>query len=669
MKIKTLLCKYSLYLLPLLSIGNCFSQGQFPITADIGYAAATTEVKKHFSVPGFTAGSPGDPYSNQVASGSYSVYPAFTNPSGQIIKPIIIVEGFDPTDIYSTDAVIELLNGGGGTFDDVADDLRTQGYDLIVLDYNDGGALIQRNAFLLVKLIQHINTVKKGTCPIVLAGYSMGGVVSRYALNYMEANSLPHNVGLFFSFDAPQKGANIPLSMQDMIDYLDNSPITYGLSADIRDQVRSIHSYAAQQMLIYHTDYIIGETVSVNPAFTTFYNQMKGLVGGNGYPSQPKLIAATLGNASGLGQRFLDANNVPQNHADVQTTLPFKAFDFIGQQNVPFVGYVIGGKAFTLPYRIVNPQGNLFLNMEISINSFIFTGFHQQGYFNAPIPADIMPGSFTPTFQLVADALNGVGATTYLKMNGGCFIPTLSALDFDSNNWFYDVWGDANRLSKTPFESIWYFANNADHRFPVSGHNALAAWILDEIAAYWETVPICEPALPVNLIEFDVKKENAVAQLSWKTATESNSEKFIVQRSADGKKWLNITEIQSNGDKSTPSTYSAIDNAPNVGMNYYRLKMVDRDRTFAYSSVQNLNFEGDEVIIYPNPVGSNEKINLLIERSKATEITIYDQSGKAVKALSGQSEQIDVTSLATGRYLIKIKLIDGTKTTKVLIKN
>lgn len=669
MNFKTIFCKYFLYLFPLLSIGNCFSQGQFPITADIGYAAAPTEVKKHFSVPGYTAGSPGDPYTNQVASGSYSVYPAFTNTSGQIIKPIIIVEGFDPTDIYSTDKVIELLNGGGGSLDNLADKLRTEGYDLIVLDYDDGGALIQRNSFLLVKLIQHINTIKKGTCPIILAGYSMGGIVSRYALNYMEANSLPHNVGLFFSFDAPQKGANIPLSMQDMIDYLDNSPITYGLSADIREQVRSIHSYAAQQMLIYHTDYIDGETVSVNPAFTTFYNQMKGLVGGNGYPSQPKLIAATLGNASGLGQRFLDANNFPDNHADVQTSLPFKAFDFIGNKDVPFVGYLIAGKAFTLPYRIVNPAGDLFLNMEISVNSFIFTGFHQQGYYNAPIPADIMPGSFTPTFQLVADALNGLGATTYLKMNGGCFIPTLSALDFDSNDWFHDVLGDPNRLAKTPFESIWYFANNADHRFPLSAQNALTAWVLDEVDAYAQTLPPCEPPLPVNLIEFDVKKENALAQLTWKTATESNSEKFVVQRSTDGKKWLNITEVQSNGDKMTPSTYSAVDNAPAAGMNYYRLKMVDRDRTFAYSSIQHLNFEGDDVIVYPNPVGSNEKINLLIERSKAKEITIYDQSGKALKILSGQSEQIDVTGLDTGRYVIKIKLVDGTEATKLLIKN
>lgn len=668
MNYKTILCKYFLYLLPLLSIGNCYSQGQIPITANIGYTATMAEVKKHFSVPGYTAGSAGDPYANQVASGSYSVYPAFTNTSGQIIKPIIIVEGFDPLNEYSTDRVIELLNGGGGLLDDVANNLRTEGYDLIVLDYNDGATLIQRNAFLLVKLIQQINTVKKGTCPIILAGYSMGGVVSRYALNYMEANSLPHNVGLFFSFDAPQKGANIPLSMQDMIDYLDNNPTTYGLSADIRDQVRSIHSYAAQQMLIYHTDYIDGQTVSVNPAFTTFYNQMKGLVGGNGYPSQPKMIAATLGNASGLGQRFLDADNFPDNHLDVPTAAPFKAFDFIGQQDAPFVGYVIGGKAYTLPYRITTPS-NSYLNMEISINSFLFTGFHQQGYQNAPIPADIMPGSFTPTFRLVADALNGAGATTYLKMNGGCFIPTLSALDFDSDNWFYNVVGDANRLAKTPFESIWYFANNADHRSPVAGHNALAAWILDEVDAYAQTLPVCEPALPVNLIEFGVKKENAVARLTWKTATESNSEKFVVQRSTDGKKWLNVTEIQSNGDKSTPSIYSAVDNTPAAGMNYYRLKMVDRDRTFAYSSIQHLNFEGDDVIVYPNPVGSNEKINLLIERSRAKEITIYNQSGKALKTLSGQSEQIDVTGLVTGRYLIKIKLVDGTEATKVLIKN
>lgn len=265
----------------LLIHASALSQGDFSITASIGYAAAPNEVKTHFSVPGATPGSSGDPFSYQAASGRYSVYPAWTNTSGTILKPIIIAEGFDPTDKYSCDGIISLLNGSiDNSFDDLANQLRFQGYDLIVLDYDDGGQLIQRNAFLLVKLIQHINATKASACPIILAGFSMGGIVSRYALNYMEANALPHNVGLFFSFDAPQKGANIPLSMQDMIDWLDNNVVTYGLSVEIQHQARSIHSYAAQQMLIYHTDYINGDVANVNPAFTGFYNQMKGLIGG-----------------------------------------------------------------------------------------------------------------------------------------------------------------------------------------------------------------------------------------------------------------------------------------------------------------------------------------------------------------------------------------------------
>jgi hypothetical protein len=86
------------------------------------------------------------------------------------------------------------------------EDGRTAGLDFIVLNFSEGSGHIQRNAFLLVKLMQEVNRVKSGDGELVVLAPSMGGLAARYALSYMESNNLAHNVRLFVSFDSPQRG-------------------------------------------------------------------------------------------------------------------------------------------------------------------------------------------------------------------------------------------------------------------------------------------------------------------------------------------------------------------------------------------------------------------------------------------------------------------------------
>ena len=102
------------------------------------------------------------------------------------------------------------------------DSLSNEGYDIIMLDFWDGADHIQRNAYLLIELIQRINNHKVGSEPNVIIGASMGGQVARYALTYMEHNNIPHCTRLNISFDSPWHGAHIPLSLQAFLDYQAN---------------------------------------------------------------------------------------------------------------------------------------------------------------------------------------------------------------------------------------------------------------------------------------------------------------------------------------------------------------------------------------------------------------------------------------------------------------
>jgi len=113
------------------------------------------------------------------ASYQVSVLYGFGNTS--ISKPIIFVEGFDPTNSMNyPDIYVRLMEQNH------VNRIRSLGYDLIIMNFSDGGDYIQRNGMALVDLIQWVNAIKTSDEDLVIVGASMGGIVTRYALLYME---------------------------------------------------------------------------------------------------------------------------------------------------------------------------------------------------------------------------------------------------------------------------------------------------------------------------------------------------------------------------------------------------------------------------------------------------------------------------------------------------
>lgn len=191
--------------------------------------------------------------------GDVRIYYATNGACDKILrKPIIVVDGFDPGDSRkATDLYNDYLNDPSkGEF---ASNLRSKGYDIVVLNFpqyqigsvvRDGGAdYIERNARVLMALINNVNATKQGNEKLVIIGPSMGGLISRYALAYMEQNSMPHNTRLWVSFDSPHQGANIPIGDQWFLDFYAKKTGSEKLIAN-RDE--KISSVAARQMLVHH---------------------------------------------------------------------------------------------------------------------------------------------------------------------------------------------------------------------------------------------------------------------------------------------------------------------------------------------------------------------------------------------------------------------------------
>ncbi|MFD1630530.1 T9SS type A sorting domain-containing protein [Pseudopedobacter beijingensis] len=165
-------------------------------------------------------------------------------------------------------------------------------------------------------------------------------------------------------------------------------------------------------------------------------------------------------------------------------------------------------------------------------------------------------------------------------------------------------------------------------------------------------------ALPVKLASFQVQKNNEGALLIWKTESETNNDRFEVERSANGKKWAVIAKVPGKG---IAASYQHQDLTPLAGTNYYRLVQYDKDGTLDYSGVRSVNFAlaQAEISIYPNP--TTQKLNIALPnfKGKSVELKVADLKGKLVAASTVTVTNHKITYLlpngiAKGIYVINL---------------
>lgn len=183
------------------------------------------------------------------------------------------------------------------------------------------------------------------------------------------------------------------------------------------------------------------------------------------------------------------------------------------------------------------------------------------------------------------------------------------------------------------------------------------------------TVSVADVNLPVTLSQFQVVKENTTSNLTWSTTEETNSDHFEVQHSLNAKNWAALTTVKSHGESAILRNYIYSHAMPSNGDNYYRLRMVDKDGTFAYSNVRSVTFEGlaeSTLSVFPNPASdrlyvSNAEIN------KLKTLTIVAQNGKELITSPVSTSGVSIKSLQPGLYLVKLLSLDGSLSTHKLI--
>lgn len=175
--------------------------------------------------------------------------------------------------------------------------------------------------------------------------------------------------------------------------------------------------------------------------------------------------------------------------------------------------------------------------------------------------------------------------------------------------------------------------------------------------------------LPLKLLSFSARKDGKNNHLQWQTAQEINVDRFEVERSLNDKEYGTIGKINAGLSK-----YSFNDDKPFIGINYYRLKMIDKDGKSEYSLVRSVINSGSfYVSVYPLP--AKDRLNIQIQSSKTekAQISVTDISGKTlitkfVSLAAGVNNSfINVQSLSKGVYYLKVVTSQATEIKKIIV--
>ena len=411
-----------------------------------------------------------------------------------ISKPVIILDGFDPGDGRTQDSLyVNQFQYDKNYFpsptSNIVENLVAAGFQVFVLNFpsykiaddyhidretkevfltevkRDGGAdYIERNGMVLVKLIQKINQrlgdLNK-TDKISIVGPSMGGLISRYALTYMEQRNLNPNTKLWISFDSPHHGANINIGSQIFFKRV-SSGIFLKATDKGRDQLKTV---AAKQLMIHHYTRVLypkaGDDCRVirgHLFHETFFNTINAM----GFPQTTCNVALINGRMDGTLQESAPANC---------------GISLYSQTGINAVSIL-----FCAPFMLRHLNDLRFINgfdVRISPRNNEICTVYESSYYVGAIPRkydvigngkatslDITQGGYYKVNDEVPDYF-------FFKrvFTNQSFIPTVSsiALINTSGDWNRNLTG-INIPLETPFKAIYSAQTaNEDHVLITSG--------------------------------------------------------------------------------------------------------------------------------------------------------------------------------------------------------
>ncbi|MYU25180.1 alpha/beta hydrolase [Streptomyces sp. SID8352] len=386
-----------------------------------------------------------------LAGGTAWVYYSPLN-RRQLVRPVILSDGFS----HGASDLDRLWNGleENGDFRFISE-LHATGRDVIILGYDDRTASIRDNVDTAIDCVRRALAERVGRSRLVVGGFSMGGLITRYALARMEQDpALPdHETSLHLSYDSPHQGGWLPVSFQAFIHFAaDNWSEDPVVGDSLRLFSGLLNSPAAKQMARW---YIAkpDDTPAPAPEREQFLRELDEL---GGWPRSVRRIGVANGVETGNGNGVTPgATAVRGDGESLQDT--WLKIQGQGDQTVA---------------RLQKPGGPV---TEVRTGGLPEIDGAPGGLFTLPLP-DGDPGSFGLAGLLMRFLRNRVDDDT---IRTSCFIPSVSAVaagDISDQKALYaPITPDASEL-----DAFLCASRNEGH---TTMTEELGAWIVNEIVS------------------------------------------------------------------------------------------------------------------------------------------------------------------------------------------
>lgn len=446
-----------------------------------------------------------------AGEGEYEVFLS-TEPNAVLDKPIFVVDGFDPSDNrkivgYTDNDTGDYMPGIYDFFHfinssdestNLLDLIRAEGYDIVLLNFPvytravdenviDGGVdFIERNAMLLVDLINQVNSQKIGSAQNVVIGPSMGGLITQYALNFMENQSMNHDTRLWIAFDSPLNGANVPIGFQHQFNFLANGLNEFWFIGNQNVEALQpvvngmMKSNAARQMLTDQLEAHITNSDGVtfnsslkepqkHPFNPVFFDRMHALTS-SGFPENTRKISII--NGSGLAHFYEDKNGndiLPGREVvDVDMDVTTGTEAFLNVKFNPYANSIIEVSNVYIDFAWYIPAFDV--ESDADSQSFIYTD-----------GVDAAPGGLFDISAVTSEVgTTGIAGefVTALQTDYFNFIPAVSAMAIEFSNdetdWFHII-NTTNLASETPFDA-WSIPDENENHVTLTQTNVDFAW-------------------------------------------------------------------------------------------------------------------------------------------------------------------------------------------------
>lgn len=325
----------------------------------------------------------------------------------------------------------------------------------------------------------------------------------------------------------------------------------------------------------------------------------------------------------------------------------------------------------------INANGEIFLTGHTTVGTQNWDTYTLKLASNGNLLWEMKTGNprgFNPNY--IHDEAWGIKATA----DGGCIIVAGSGDEYESysscnTNGCSDVWRVYLIKYAADGTLEWqqtYFTDNsidwAGEDIDLTSDGGAIVAVDDGTFGFLKIAPFTS-ALPIELTDFQVEidHENA-ALLTWITAMEANAAYFEIEYSTDSENWTYVAEIAAIGNAQQGANYTftdteAADNTGQDGIIYYRLKWVDADGEFSFSSIRSVNFAVTDVFsaqelarvkCFPNPIPDQLTI-----ANVPTTATYQIFSANGVLQKNGVLKQgvnlLQMSDLGTGVYYISIQ--------------